>query len=237
MTRGPKMKTRVPRSGSRSMTPAMRKVSSPMSSLSPILSFRRRSTSSSTRAPPMTVLVRERGRHRTGGRRVDRAVERIEIVDRLELDQKPRVVVAGSRHRRSPWRASRRCPRRCPRHRAPSYTSADTGRCTRRTSTSPPRILRASSRRPVCTADDSEPTAAMAATPSARHAVKMRKPRRPPRSSRRARRQGRISDGAHRPALPLARLGAAAARGRHRRCGRRRRARCGRSVRRARRHG
>src|SRR5690606_18197070 len=53
-------------------------------------------------------------------------------------------------------------------------------------SRSPPRMARASAAIPATTAAESEPTAAMIATPSIRQSRKMRNPRIPPRSSRRA---------------------------------------------------
>ncbi len=60
-----------------------------------------------------------------------------------------------------------------------------------RRSRSPPSRLRPSSRKPVTTAWETDPTPAIAATPSIRHARNIRKPLSPPRSSRRARRSAR----------------------------------------------
>src|SRR5689334_9730522 len=57
--------------------------------------------------------------------------------------------------------------------------------------------MRASPLSPATTEEETEPTPAMAATPSARQARKMRKPLSPPRSSRAARRS---SSGALTPA-------------------------------------
>ena len=73
-----------------------------------------------------------------------------------------------------------------------AWTSGASGSLPPSTSRSPPRIRRPSASMPALTAARRLPTAAMTATPRARHSTTPRRPRTPPRSSRRARRSASI---------------------------------------------
>ena len=98
--RGPRLaKAFSPRSGSRAMTPRTSTVTSPIRSRSPSARFMRRSAASSTTAPQTPSRLRQRVGQRAAVLQLERAVERIGLLDRLELDQgRPAVGLQRPRH-------------------------------------------------------------------------------------------------------------------------------------------
>ena len=130
------------------------------------------------------VARRQRGSERSGRIENGLAIERVGVIDRLDLDKRcaglavraiARMVATGEI-----------CPCRSRNARSGSLAS----RWTSEKAMSPPRISRPSRASPLARLSANEPTPAIAMTPSAIQATKIRKPCKPPRNSRSARRSG-----------------------------------------------
>ena len=219
-TRGPRISGAATRSGSEISAPRIVKLALPRRTVSPTRRFRRsRTTGSASRPwldsaaaislglPPSPRPPPARGgggsvasslplplRERVGGRgRCGRSATAASPTSGQAAS-----TTFSSTNCRSPDGATsmdRICTTSdsaAPRARSQSRNATGKGCEPLSTSRSPPKMRLPSSASPRSVAARSEPTAAMTATPSARHNKTTQRPRTPPRSSRRARRKASI---------------------------------------------
>ncbi len=187
-TRGPKIEGLATRSGSAVMVPRSTRVALPSRAASPTAACSRDSTSGSTSAPPASAAASGCAGSTVGWPSIGQAAS----------------TAFNSTSNRWPDAATSierivtTSDTRAPRWRSQACSAAGSGWAPPSISMSPPRMRWPSRARLRSMPVRRVPTAAMAATPSARQASTSRSPRTPPRSSRRARRKASLTRSARR---------------------------------------